>query len=198
MPSAENIQLYLTGAWRMMLGKADGLRLLDLSADGFWNSFFAIVIALPPLTVSWVGTANELSQLSTDLGSKFSIVARLATIDLASWILPLVAFAAIVSRVGLADRFVHFVVSGNWASALFIWVTVPISLARLIWPLGPEVQALLWFVLIALNLVVSWRVTHVALGKGAAVTTAVFAGMLFLSVVIQGFLMAAFGLGQTA
>jgi hypothetical protein len=75
---------------------------------------------------------------------------------------------------------------------------VPIALARLIWPLGPEVQALLWFVLIALNLVVSWRVTHVALGKGAAITTAVFAGMLFLSVVIQGFLMAAFGLGQTA
>ena len=35
----------LTGAWRLMLGKADGLRLLDLSADGFWNSFFAIVVA---------------------------------------------------------------------------------------------------------------------------------------------------------
>ena len=198
MPSAENIQLYLTGAWRMMLGKADGLRLLDLSADGFWNSFFAIVIALPPLTVSWVGAANELSQLSADFGSKFSIVARLAVIDLATWILPLIALAVIVSRVGLAERFVHFVVSGNWASALFIWITVPVSLARLIWPLGTETKVLLWFVLIALNLVVSWRVTHVALAKGAAVTTAVFAGMLFLSLVIQGFLMAALGLSQAS
>lgn len=196
MPSAEDIQLYLTGAWRMMLGKADGLRLLDLSADGFWNSFFAIVIALPPLAVSWVGAANDLSQLSADFGSKFSIVARLAVIDLATWILPLVALAAIVSRVGLADRFVHLVVSGNWASALFIWGTVPIPLARLIWVMGTETRALLWFVLIGLNLVVSWRVTHIALGKGAAVTTAVFAGMLFLSLMIQGLLMAAFGLGQ--
>ena len=198
MPSGENIQLYLTGAWRMMLGKADGLRLLDLSADGFWNSFFAIVIALPPLTVSWVGAANELSQLSADFGSKFSIVARLAVIDIATWILPLIALAAIVSRVGLADRFVHFVVSGNWASALFIWITVPVSLARLIWPLGTETKVLLWFVLIALNLVVSWRVTHVALAKGAAVTTAVFAGMLFLSLIVQGILMAALGLGQAS
>jgi len=196
MPSAEDIQLYLTGAWRMMLGKADGLRLLDLSADGFWNSFFAIVIALPPLTVSWVGAANDLSQLSADFGSKFSIVARLAVIDIATWILPLVALAAIVSRVRLADRFVHLVVSGNWASALFIWATVPIPLARLIWGLGTETRALLWFVLLGLNLVVSWRVTHIALGKGAAVTTAVFAGMLFLSLMIQGFLMAALGLGQ--
>lgn len=198
MPSGENIQLYLTGAWRMMLGKADGLRLLDLSADGFWNSFFAIVIALPPLTVSWVGAANQLSQLSADFGSKFSIVARLAVIDIAAWILPLIALAAIVSRVGLADRFVHLVVSGNWASALFIWITVPISLARLIWPLGTETKVLLWFVLIALNLAVSWRVTHVALAKGAAITTAVFAGMLFLSLIIQGILMAALGLGQAS
>jgi hypothetical protein len=198
MPSGENIQLYLTGAWRMMLGKADGLRLLDLSVDGFWNSFFAIVIALPPLAVSWVGAANELSQLSADFGSKLSIVARLAVIDVATWILPLIALAAIVSRVGLADRFVHFVVSGNWASALFIWITVPVSLARLIWPLGTETKVLLWFVLIALNLVVSWRVTHVALAKGAAVTTAVFAGMLFLSLIIQGILMAALGLGQAS
>ncbi len=67
MPSAEEIQLYLTGAWRMMMGKADGLRLLDLSADGFWNSFFAIVIALPALIVGWVGVANELSALSGDV-----------------------------------------------------------------------------------------------------------------------------------
>jgi hypothetical protein len=198
MPSGENIQLYLTGAWRMMLGKADGLRLLDLSVDGFWNSFFAIVIALPPLAVSWVGAANELSQLSVDFGGKLSIVARLAVIDIATWILPLIALAAIVSRVGLADRFVHFVVSGNWASALFIWITVPVSLARLIWPLGTETKVLLWFVLIALNLVVSWRVTHVALAKGAAITTAVFAGMLFLSLIIQGILMAALGLGQAS
>lgn len=198
MPSGENIQLYLIGAWRMMLGKADGLRLLDLSADGFWNSFFAIVIALPPLAVSWVGAANELSQLSADFGGKLSIVARLAVIDIATWILPLIALAAIVSRVGLADRFVHLVVSGNWASALFIWITVPVSLARLIWPLGTETKVLLWFVLIALNLVVSWRVTHVALAKGAAVTTAVFAGMLFLSLIIQAILMAVLGLGQAS
>ena len=55
MPSVEDIQQYLTGAWRMMMGKPDGLRLLDISADGFWNSFFAIVVALPALIVGWVG-----------------------------------------------------------------------------------------------------------------------------------------------
>ncbi|MER9338061.1 hypothetical protein NKJ06_29550, partial [Mesorhizobium sp. M0293] len=55
MLSADETQASLTGAWRLMLGKTDGLRLLDLSADGFWNSFFAIVVAAPALLVGWVG-----------------------------------------------------------------------------------------------------------------------------------------------
>ncbi|TIX33060.1 MAG: transporter, partial [Mesorhizobium sp.] len=44
MLSADETYASLAGAWRLMLGKVDGLRLLDLSADGFWNSFFAIVV----------------------------------------------------------------------------------------------------------------------------------------------------------
>jgi len=198
MPSSENIQIYLTGVWRMMLGKADGLRLLDLTADGFWNSFFAIVVALPALMVGWVGVANELSAMSGDFGSRLSIALRFAMIDLMVWVLPIVVLAAVVSWVGLADRFVHLVVASNWAAALFIWVTVPVPLAGLILPLGPETRILLSFVLLVLNLFVTWRVTHIAVAKGAAVTSAVVAGMFFLSLMIQAFLMAALGLGQAS
>jgi len=196
MPSSESIQLYLIGAWRMMMGKADGLRLLDLSVDGFWNSFFAIVVALPPLMVGWVGVANEFSMISADFGSRFSIALRFAVIDLAVWILPIVVLAAVVSRVGLADRFVHVVVASNWASALFIWLTVPVPLAGLIWPLGPETRVSLSLVLLVLNLFVSWRVTNVAVAKGAATTTAIVTAMFVLSLLVQALLMAAFGLSQ--
>ena len=197
MPSAENIQLYLTGAWRMMMGKADGLRLLDLSVDGFWNSFFAIVIALPPLIVSWVGAANELSQLSGAFGGKLSIVARLATIDLATWILPLVVLAAVASRAGIADRFVHLVVASNWASALMVWIMLPPSLLRLFWPAAAEASALLSLALFMLTMVLSWRMTNVAIGRGPAVATAVFAGMFLASLVVIFVLQAAFGLSAT-
>jgi hypothetical protein len=198
MPSSENIQLYLIGAWRMMMGKADGLRLLDLTADGFWNSFFAIAVALPPLMVGWVGVANEFSMISADFGSRFSIAIRFAVIDLAVWLLPVVALAAVASRVGLAGRFVHLVVASNWASALFIWLTVPVPLAGLIWSFGPETRVSLSLVLLALNLVVTWRVTHVAVAKGAAITSAIVACMFVMSLVVQALLMAALGLGQAS
>ena len=197
MPSAENIQLYLTGAWRMMLGKADGLRLLDLSADGFWNSFFAIVVAVPALVVGWVGVANELSQFSGEFGSKLSIVARLAVIDLATWVLPLVVLAAVASRAGIADRFVHLVVASNWASALIVWIMLPPALLGLFWPAASDAGALLSLALFVLTMVLSWRMTNVAIGKGPAVATAVFAGMFLVSLVVLFVLQAAFGLTAT-
>ena len=58
MPSFAEIQRYLTGAWRMMNGRPDGIRLLDITADGFWNSFFAIAVALPAMFAGWVTIAN--------------------------------------------------------------------------------------------------------------------------------------------
>ena len=198
MPSSDNIQIYLTGAWRMMMGKADGLRLLDLTADGFWNSFFAIIVALPALMVGWVGVANEFSMASADFGSRLSIAARFAMIDLATWVLPIVVLAAVASRVGLADRFVHLVVASNWASALFIWISVPVPLAGLILALGPETRIMLSFMLLALNLFVTWRVVHIAVAKGPGMTTAIVAAMLVMSLVVQAFLMAALGLGQAS
>jgi len=198
MPSAENIQLYLTGAWRMMMGKPDGLRLLDLSADGFWNSFFAIVVALPALVVGWVGTANELSQFADVFGSKLSIVARLAVIDLGTWVLPLIALAAVASRAGIGDRFVHFVVASNWASALIVWIMLPPALLGLFLPGASEVMTLLSLALFVLTMVLSWRVTNIAIGKGPAVGAAVFAGMFLASLVVLFVLQGALGLSASA
>jgi hypothetical protein len=197
MPSAENIQLYLTGAWRMMMGKADGLRLLDISADGFWNSFFAIVVALPALFVGWASVANELNQLPGIFGSKVSIVVRLAVIDIATWILPLVALAAVAARAGISDRFVHLVVASNWASALIVWIMLPPSLLNLFWPAAYEASTLLSLLLFIASMVLSWRVTNVALGKGPAVASAVFAGMFLFSIMVLFVLQSAFGLAAT-
>src|SRR5690554_1689658 len=101
MPPIERIQQYLTGAWRMMMGKPDGLRLLDLSADGFWNSFFAIVVALPALMVGWTGIASELGASPDLYGGRFSILLRLAVVDLGAWVLPLAGLALVAPQAGI-------------------------------------------------------------------------------------------------
>ncbi|MER9423317.1 transporter [Mesorhizobium sp. M0317] len=193
MLSVDETSSSLNGAWRLMLGKADGLRLLDLSADGFWNSFFSIVVAAPAMIVGWVGTANEIGDPNAFAG-RLGMLIRLATVDLGSWLLPLVVLALVASRAGIGDRFVHYVVASNWASAITAWMLLPSALIRLFLPSGNPVAELVWLVLVVLSLVLTWRMTNAAIGKGAAVGSAVFAGMLVVSLAVLFGLVALLGI----
>jgi hypothetical protein len=184
MPSAEEIHQYLHGAWRMMLGKTDGLRELDLSVDGFWNSFFAIAVALPALIVNWVTIADSYGDLAVDFNDRFAIFIRLGIIDLAAWLLPLAGLAAVARTVRLADRYVHYVVASNWATAIVAWLMVPPAALLLILPGETD---LAWFLSIAIFIasqIFVWRMTNVAIGKGATIASAVYAGMLVASIII--------------
>ncbi|AZN97331.1 transporter [Mesorhizobium sp. M9A.F.Ca.ET.002.03.1.2] len=183
MLSSDETYASLTGAWRLMLGKADGLRLLDLSADGFWNSFFAILVAAPALIVGWVGLANEIGDPDAFAG-RFSMLIRLAAVDIGAWVLPLVGLALVAPRAGIGGRFVHYVVASNWASAIIAWMMLPAALIRLFLPSTNEFAVLAALLLFALSMVLTWRMTNAAIGRGAAVGTAVFAGMFMASLAV--------------
>ncbi|AZO49745.1 MAG: transporter [Mesorhizobium sp.] len=193
MLSADETYASLAGAWRLMLGKVDGLRLLDLSADGFWNSFFAIVVAAPALIVGWVGIANEIGDPNAFAG-RFSMLLRLATVDIGSWVLPLVGLALVAPRVGIGGRFVHYVVASNWASAIIAWLMLPSALIRLFLPSTNEVPGLVSLLLFAVSMILTWRMTNAVIGRGAAVGTAVFAGMFVASLVVLFGLQALLGI----
>ncbi|MBZ9661580.1 transporter [Mesorhizobium sp. ESP-6-4] len=193
MLSADETYASLAGAWRLMFGKADGLRLLDLSADGFWNSFFAIVVAAPALIVGWVGIANEVGDPDAFAG-RLGMLVRLATVDIGSWVLPLVVLALVAPRAGIGGRFVHYVVASNWASAIIAWLMLPSALLRLLLPSASEVSSLVSLALFALSMVLTWRMTNTTIGKGAAVGTAVFIGMFVASLLVLFGLQALLGI----
>ena len=183
MPPAEDIQRQLYGSWRMMTGRRDGIRLLDLSVDGFWNSFFAIVVALPVLLVSWVPLANELAGPDTSLGIRLGYLLRIAVVDIAAWILPLVILGAVAGHAGIRDRFVPYVVATNWGGALFSWFMLPVALLGLLVPDARDLITLLSLLIFVGSLVLLWRLTDAALGKGAGMATGVFFGVLIISIV---------------
>ncbi|AZO07441.1 MULTISPECIES: transporter [unclassified Mesorhizobium] len=193
MLSADETYASLVGAWRLMFGKADGLRLLDLSADGFWNSFYAIVVAAPALIVGWVGIANEIGDPEAFAG-RLGMLIRLATVDIGSWVLPLVALALVAPRAGIGGRFVHYVVASNWASAIIAWLMLPSALLRLFLPSTSEISSLVSLFLFALSALLTWRMTNASIGKGAAVGTAVFVGMFIASLLVLFGLQALLGI----
>jgi len=193
MPSGAEIQQYFFGVWRMMMGRAEGLKMLDLSIDGFWNSFFAIVVALPPLLVGWVGFANSMPEAAS-AALRLGVLFRLFLTDIGAWILPVALLAAFAKPTGIADRFVHYVVATNWASALFAWMMLVPGLMRLFMPDAADLADGISLILFLVTLGLSWRLTVVAIDKGPAIGTAVFFAMLVTSIVCLIALQSMFGL----
>ena len=185
MPPVDDVQTYLAAAWRMMTGKPDGLRRLDLSSDGFWNSFSAMIIAGPVLFAGWVVGASDIQGGDAGFAVRVGIIARLALVDIGTWVLPYAGLAAVAGLAGIGDRFVHYVVSANWGSALLIWFMLPAFLIRLFAPGAVDVATAVALGIFAMSLVLSWRLTNAALEKGPAVATGVFVGMLVGSLMTQ-------------
>lgn len=194
MPPAEEIRSYLDGAWRLMMGRADGVRLLDISADGFWNSFAAIPLALPVMAANWVGLANLFVDRDAEIAPRLAIAVRLAVIDLGLWIVPLIVLALAARPARIADRFVHYVVASNWASVLLAWLMLPPILLRLVFPGADAAANFLQFIILMISLVLTWRLTNAVLAKGPTIAIAVFAGLFAVWIVTQLVLQSLVGL----
>lgn len=182
MPPANEVQKYLTGAWLMMLGRREGLNLLDISADGFWNSFHAITVSLPPLLLGWVLHVHGTGYLEFD--DRLILLARFALIDLAAWLLPIAGLAAIARQVGIAGRFSHYVVASNWGTALLVWLTLPVLFLQLLFPDMLQAVELFALLVLAISLVLGWRLTHIALARGPWQATALYLAMGAASVLV--------------
>lgn len=192
MLASAEIQSGLTGAWRMMAGRADGLRLLDLTADGFWNSFFAIVVAAPAMALGWIMLADQFSDVQA--ASRAGLVLRYAMRDLGTWVLPLVGLALTAKPAGIGDRFVPYVVASNWGSALLVWLTLPPTVVAMLAPGATDFVTLLSLLFYGVSLFLGWRLTNIAIGRGPAIGSAVFAGMFVASLMVLLALQALLGL----
>ncbi|QND51719.1 hypothetical protein HB779_07240 [Phyllobacterium sp. 628] len=192
MLSFEDIQRYFWGSWRMMTGHPDGVELFDLSADGFWQSFQAITVSLPPLILGWIIFANDMVAAQPGIGTRLSLVGRVAFVDLTCWVLPLVVLFLTARQLGLSNRFSTYVITSNWGSAVTSWLAVPATLARVLMPNWPEFSTVLGLALYVIMLVLTYRLTYVALKKTHAYTAVFFAvlvaGSVLLMFALQGML----------
>jgi hypothetical protein len=191
----EDVQRYLTGAWRMMMGRSDGLHLLDISADGFWTSFFAIVIALPALFAGWVALAGDILARGDVSDGLALVIVKLALIDMCVWILPLVGLVLVGRSIGIGDRIVHSVVSLNWASALTSWIMLPPVIMLGFWPASHDLILLVSLALFGLTIFLLWRVLSAAIGRGGAVAAGVLTGLVLFSLFVQFTMLEMVGLG---
>lgn len=199
MPTIDTIYRYFYGIWRMITGKQDGISYLDISADGFWRSFYAIIVAFPPLLAGWVAYAAELANGQDETALRLSIVIKAAIIDITAWILPIFLLGLIVNQIGIAKRFAPYVIASNWATALLVWFFAPISLLQLFVEQSSQspnqLLSLVSLIFMIAIIAMSYRVTQMALQKPASFAIPFYIAMFMLSFFITIALQELFHIG---
>ena len=172
------------GSIDLMRGRADtGWRRLDVSADGFWNSFLAIPVCLPALLVIWLSHAGWLQRGQEELSVGHAILA-LALIEVVVWVLTVALFALIAGPMRWGDRFVATVIAVNWASVAFAYVrAIPAGIALLI-GIGDGV-AFITLIVALLTLVAYGRLLTVSLEKPWPIVAGVFIASVALGFVLS-------------
>ena len=150
---------------RLLRGDANALSDMDISADGFWRSFGAIPAALPALFFTWVIESRRL-QADGLADPLFSLLARMAALEMLFWALPIVVLAIVLRGLGLSQRYSHLIIARNWLSVPMSYIFVLVPLAEMLTGGGEQSNTAAWLTVVALGIVLwcSIRVTRVALG----------------------------------
>jgi hypothetical protein len=169
----------LRGVWQLMQGRRAGFDLMDVSSDGVWRSFQAVLVALPALWVTWISALRDIAP-NTAL-TPTSIMLRLAFADAVAWLLPIALFALIARPAKLTHRAAHFVVTNNWSSVIFIAATALTAPFDVLGPDFDSLAALASALVLVISLVMYFRMLHVTLDAPYEVSIPICALLIFAS-----------------
>jgi hypothetical protein len=176
------VQRSIDGVVRLALRDAQGLSLLDLTADGFFRSFAAMFVAAPLFMTAHSGWRHMVITVATENGHKFeaseiefgaSAFAFSVVMYLLLWfVFPIVAFL-ILRFLGQTARYSTLVIAYNWSAILVLLLfNVPLALFGL-GLTSPFVTVALLFTIFGLALYYRFFLAMAALQDGASTAMAV-------------------------
>ena len=186
---------YLTGIVMLARGDRRGFSYLDLTADGFWRSFTAILYAVPAFLLSWISYRNGYVAAAGEAaatGPGFFL--RLALIDVLNWLVPVVIVGLVAAPLGISANFGRWVIATNWLSLPIAYLmAIPVALILLV-PGSEPIAIPISLVFFGFAVAVFFRVTRLSLENDLPVAIGITVGLVLLSFAMTGMLQAAFGL----
>ena len=120
--SRDEIVRSLNGAWELFLDRPDALRYFDLSVDGFWRSFRAIVLVVPSYLLAVL--ADRLARLPDVPGAgirRRRLLRRQGASRLAlDWVALPILLAAVAGPLSVEKGYSAFVIARNWGSVISV------------------------------------------------------------------------------
>ncbi|SIR13781.1 hypothetical protein SAMN05880590_112115 [Rhizobium sp. RU35A] len=193
MPSFTEVKLYLFGLWLLIKGNRAGFQYLDLSDRGMMRSFWAIAWCAPAIAFSWVWWRFAYMQglpPSQSLGAVFFV--RMAMLEAANWILPLVLAGIMALLLGIGRFFPAIVLVTNWLSLPFSYLYGVLSLVLVVLPGLTGLVALIWLAAIVALIVAMSRIFRMVFGDQrlmiATITMVLIVPSLLISDALERFL----------
>lgn len=169
----------IRAAWQLALRNPEAMTDFDASPTGFWQSFWAFAVVIPPLFLMDVLQDNRLHDL---LGPGLVLAMLLA------YILDAVAFPVVMlslaDRMGLWPRYPLYIVAYNWSQVVQTALLFPIVLLLVS---GGDPESGGMFLLLTFALILFYRayITRLALGISYGVAAALVLLQVLLSLSIQ-------------
>lgn len=130
MITSDYVQRALTGVFRLSLHDAKGLSWFEMSADGFFRSFWAIGLAAPLYAYVLLGTLRAFEAMPDAGGKTVSIGVFLALHALnfaGSSVVFLIAMIPLSRMLDLQGRYAAFGIAYNWGTlALHLVAAIPV------------------------------------------------------------------------
>ncbi|MGX1307449.1 hypothetical protein AB7M35_002169 [Amorphus suaedae] len=186
MPSAAEIQRAFQGAWALLLNRKDGMLAFDLSIDGFYRSFGAVFLVAPLYAIAALAEVRLL-QFDGAPVDGFPLVWfffwKFAGLGV-DWLALPIVLALLARPLGLAARYVPFIVARNWTSPVAMSMSILPSVLYAAGLVGQELAAILFLVVVVGVIRYQYQVVRIALQTTIAMSIAVVAFDLTLSLVL--------------
>lgn len=189
MPGFKEVEIYLSGLWMLLKGDARGFHYFDISERGVSRSFWSIAWSLPAMIVSWLFWYRTLliSGIQEDQAGGVFFV-RMAMIDLASWMAPLVLIGIVCRILLLHSRFNAIVVTTNWLALPVAYANALLIALAVVFPMLGQVIVLLWLLLLMGLAVSIFRLMAAIFGPQPLLVTALSMVMLVPTTILSEFL----------
>ncbi len=188
MPSWQEVFRSLTGAWLLARRAPSALTYFNLTIEGFWRSFAAVLLVAPIFFVFATLDFTADTASSADDGVRPDAAGHYvgtAVLLAVSWIsFPLIMVP--VSRVlGLAHRYVTYIIVYNWSSVLAeVVLAAPVALLYL-GVIGVDTARGGFGIALLLVVVYRWFIARIALETTGLVASAMVLLEFTLSIAIS-------------
>jgi hypothetical protein len=165
MPTLKEIEIYLKGLWLLVKQDPAGFSHLDFTDRGAARSFWSIAWALPAILLSfawWRVLFLEGQPTGTTTGALFFF--RLALVEAANWLMPVILLGVLCWMVGLGEKFSALVVVTNWLALPASYAYGLLVLIMMLLPSLSGLVALLWFMLMVTLIAMLFRIVRMIIG----------------------------------